>query len=91
MRIRMKAQITGTFHNRDGGVEVGDIVDVEDVHAARYITSGLAEAADTVEDAVVDETAETAVVKQPRRSRPKKQPDWDDEHAPGWKKVDDDA
>lgn len=89
MRIRMKTGVTGTFHHIEGGVQVGQVVDVDDASAASYITSGLAEDAKNVEEhAVVDEKTETAVAK-PRRGRTKKQPDWDDEHAPGWKEVDD--
>lgn len=85
MRIRLKQGVTGTFHNIDGGVEVGQVVDVDDVSAARYVKSGLAElVGDTVENAVIDTEVESAVVK-PRRGRPKKQPEWDDEQAPGWK------
>lgn len=94
MRIRMKEQITGAFHNRDGGVEVGEIVDVEDVHALRYINAGRAERVGKEpakeESAVVEsENVESAVVKRTTRGRAKKQSDWHDEHAPGWKDTED--
>jgi hypothetical protein len=93
MRIRMKETVTGAFHNIDGGVERGQVVDVEDVHALRYIAAGRAERVGKEpaeeESAVVEpEKVESAVVKK-RPGRPKKQPEWHDEHAPGWEKVDD--
>lgn len=93
MKIRLLASITGTFHNIDGGLEVGDVVDVDDASAARYVKSALAERVGKQpaeeESAVVEpENVESAVVKK-RPARPKKQPDWGDERAPGWKKVDD--
>lgn len=85
MRIRMKQGVTGTFHSIDGGVEPGQVVDVDDVSAARYVKSGLAELiGGTEENAVIDTEVESAVAK-PRRGRQKKQPEWDDEQAPGWK------
>jgi hypothetical protein len=83
--IKLRQPVTGTFHHIEGGVEVGQVVDVDDANAARYIKSGLAELVKDVEEhAVVDEKVEAAVVK-PRRGRPKKDPDWHDEDAPGWK------
>jgi hypothetical protein len=85
MRIRLLQMITGSFHGVDGGVEVGQLVDVDDISAARYVKSGLAELVKgTEESAVVEPEVESAVVK-PRRGRPKKQPEWHDEPAPGWK------
>jgi hypothetical protein len=88
--IRILQSITGSFHNIDGGVERGEIVDVEEVHALRYVKSGLAERVGKEpaeeESAVVEpEKVESAVVKRTTRGRPKKQPDWHEEHAPGWK------
>jgi hypothetical protein len=85
VKIRLLQMITGSFHGVDGGVERGQVVDVDDVSAARYVKSGVAELVKDVEEhAVIDEESESAVVK-PRRGRPKKAPGWDDEHAPGWK------
>jgi hypothetical protein len=98
----MRYDVTGSFHGIDGGVPRGVVVDIEDLHAQRYIDAEAADRADEEphfpdkqwvkeleeEDAVVEpEKVETAVVK--RRGRPKKQPDWHDEHAPGWKDTPD--
>jgi hypothetical protein len=44
MKIRMKISINGTFHNIDGGVKVGDVVDIDEQSAANYVASGYAEA-----------------------------------------------
>lgn len=91
MRIRMRVTVTGTFHNIDGGVQAGQIVDVDEASAKRYINmwpQPLAEPVDesVEENAVLDTPAETAVVTPRRgRGRPKKQPEWHDEDAPGWK------
>lgn len=85
MRIRLLQMVTGSFHGVDGGAERGSVVDVDDVSAARYVKSGLAELVKgTEESAVVETEVESAVVK-PRRGRQKKPPEWDDEQAPGWK------
>lgn len=46
MRIRMKVSVAGTFHNLPEGVQRGDVVDIDDVEAARYIMLGYAERAD---------------------------------------------
>lgn len=87
-RIRLKIHVTGSFHGIEGGVLPGTIVDVDDFDADRYVKNEIAEyVAGTEEHAVLDTEAESAVVK-PRRGRPKKQPEWDDEKAPGWKEVD---
>ena len=45
MKIRMKMSVFGTFHNLDGGVKVGQVVDIDDAEAERYIALGYAEAA----------------------------------------------
>lgn len=45
MKIRMKMTVQGTFHNIDGGVKVGDVVDIDDAEAERYIALGYAEKA----------------------------------------------
>ena len=87
MRIRMRQEITGTFHGVDGGVPRGGIVDVDEFHARRYIKNGMAEAVSdgpkhAEESAVLDAEGESTTVK--RRGRPKKQPEWHDEQAPGW-------
>ncbi len=44
MKIRMLAGIGGTFHNDRNGVNRGDIVDIDEHNAKRYISSGLASA-----------------------------------------------
>lgn len=46
MRLRMKISVSGTFHGNPEGVRVGDIVEVDDQNAARYISLGYAEKAD---------------------------------------------
>lgn len=85
MRIRLLQMVTGSFHGVDGGVERGSVVDVDDVSAARYVKSGLAELVKgTEEHAVVESEVESAVVK-PRRGRQKKDADWHEDKAPGWK------
>jgi hypothetical protein len=88
VKIRLLETITGSFHNIDAGVVRGQVVDVEDVHALRYINAGLAERVgkEPAEESAVIEPGkvESAVVKK-RTGRPKKQPDWHEEHAPGWK------
>lgn len=43
MKLRMKIDIGGTFHGRPEGVKRGDIVDVEDWIAERYIANDYAE------------------------------------------------
>lgn len=87
MRIRILQMITGSFHGVDGGAEVGQVVDVDDFSAARYIKSGLAELVKgTEESAVVEpDNVESAVVRPRRGGRPKKSPEWHEEKAPGWK------
>lgn len=90
MQVRMLIDVSGTFHNIDAGVRRGDVVDVDDATGARYMQHGIAEHFDTdtggEESAVLDTAgAESAVVPPKRRGgRPKKQPDWHDEKAPGW-------
>lgn len=44
MKIKMKVSISGTFHNIDGGVRIGDVVDIDDQSAANYMEAGYAEA-----------------------------------------------
>lgn len=87
MQIRMLIDVSGTFHNIDAGVRRGDIVDVDDATAARYVQHGIAEHVDAggEESAVLDAPgAESAVAKRRGAPRKKKQPDWHDEKAPGW-------
>lgn len=89
MRIRMRQTVTGTFHGIDKGVERGQIVEVGDVDGERYIKNGLAEpvTAGGEENAVLEPgNAETATVKR-RGGRPKKQPEWHDDDAQGFKEV----
>lgn len=44
MKIKMKMSVAGTFHNIDAGVVVGQVVDIDDAEAARYVALGYAEA-----------------------------------------------
>jgi hypothetical protein len=84
----MRIDVAGAFHNVDAGVKRGDIVDVDDASAARYIALGYAEPVDDhpgEEAAVLEPETESAVAK--RRGRKKKPPEWDDENAPGWSEV----
>ncbi len=43
MKIRLKYAVTGTFHNMDG-LRYGDVVEIDDGDAERYIRQGFAEA-----------------------------------------------
>lgn len=87
MKIRMKIGISGTFHNIEQGVKVGDVVEVDDLSGANYIASGYAEAAPArgVEHAVTEPSneerailsteiigASEKAVPQPRAPRPPK-------------------
>jgi hypothetical protein len=85
MRIRL-LYVTGSFHGLDN-VQHGQIVDIDEFNALRYIKMGVAEPVEehTEESAVLTPKVETATVK--RRGRPKKKPEWHDEHAPGWSEV----
>lgn len=95
MKIRFRYSVTGSFHGFDGGVERGEVVDVEDVHALRYVKFGMADRVGPVssdkkleaveESAIIEPEVESAVVKRTTRGRPKKQPEWHDEQARGWK------
>lgn len=87
MQVRMLIDVSGTFHNIDAGVCRGDVVDVDDATAERYVQHGIAELLDVggEESAVLDASgAESAVTKRRGGARKKKQPDWHDEKAPGW-------
>lgn len=55
MKIRLRRDITGTFHGIDGGLKRGDVVEVDDANGARYCKLGYAEP-------VVEKHVETAVV-----------------------------
>lgn len=44
MKIKWKIGVSGTVHNREGGVKVGDVMDLEDAEGERYIRLGYAEA-----------------------------------------------
>jgi hypothetical protein len=43
MKIRMKVDVHGTFHNMPGGARRGDIVDIDDDNALRYCALGYAQ------------------------------------------------
>jgi hypothetical protein len=43
MKIRMLMTVAGAFHNIEGGVKLGDVVDVEAAEARRYCALGYAE------------------------------------------------
>jgi hypothetical protein len=43
MKIKMKLDIHGMFHNMPAGVRRGDIVDIDDDNAARYCALGYAQ------------------------------------------------
>lgn len=58
MKIRMKIDVAGMFHNIPDGVRVGDEVDVEDDEAVRYCGLGYAEP--------VTKAAERAVAREER-------------------------
>lgn len=68
VKIRMRIAVLGSFHNMDSGVEVGQVVDIDDESALRYINLGYAEAVGDsgppVERATVPE-AETATLDSP--------------------------
>jgi hypothetical protein len=87
MRIRL-LHVTGSFHGLDT-VQDGQIVEVDEFNALRYIKNGIAEPVGdehAEESAVLTPKVEAATVK--RRGRPKKRPaEWHDEHAPGWSEV----
>lgn len=83
MRIRLLG-VTGTFHGIDN-VQPGQVVDIDQFNALRYIKLGIAEPVGdehAEESAVLTPPVETATAR--RRTRPKKKPDWRDESAPGW-------
>lgn len=90
MRIRLLQTVTGSFHNIDGGIPAGTVVDVDDDDAARYIKNGLAAPADdehqAAESAVLQPQTESTVAK-PRGRKKTPPPQWHDEHAPGWSEV----
>lgn len=89
MRIRLKITVAGTFHNLVEGVKVGDVVDIDDAEAERYIKLGYAELANQgrVEHAVPKSREERAVldteivgasskaVPQPRPPKPEPKPE----------------
>lgn len=45
MKIRMKRAVLGTFHDMPEGVAIGQVVDIPDAEAKRYIATDLAEPA----------------------------------------------
>jgi hypothetical protein len=47
MRVCWKSTpIMGMFHNRSAGIQTGEIVDIDPIHARRYVEAGLAVPAD---------------------------------------------
>ena len=97
MKIRMLVPMPGTLHSIYENTQAGDIIDVDEVSAARYVAQGFAVGVDvepSEERAVVEVEAEVAVpeVKVEKKrgpGRPRKvvEPDWADDDARGWKKV----
>jgi hypothetical protein len=45
MKVRMLIDVGGTFHNVAGGVKRGDVVEVDDDNARRYMQLGYAQSA----------------------------------------------
>jgi hypothetical protein len=43
MKIRMLISVAGTFHGDSNGVAFGDVVDLDDAHAMRYVALHYAE------------------------------------------------
>lgn len=83
MKIRMKLSVAGSFHNIDAGVKVGDVVDIEDAEAHRYVALGYAEAVvedkpkrppEVKEERAVAPKAETAVTKTDVVEKPAPKP-----------------
>lgn len=83
MKIRwLGPAVAGTFHNVDGGVAIGEVVDVDDAEAKRYIDLGQAEKASKktetatpsdadVETAALDDEEEEPEDGTPKQSAPK--------------------
>lgn len=46
MKIKMTRSVSGRFHGREGGVRAGEVVDIDEQNALRYIYCGAAEYAD---------------------------------------------
>jgi hypothetical protein len=46
MKIKFRLPILGMFHNDPNGVQVGQVVDVEEFHARRYVRNEWAEPVD---------------------------------------------
>ena len=42
MRVKFLHTIAGTFHNDPNGVQAGQVVDLDPIHAKRYIEHDLA-------------------------------------------------
>lgn len=78
MRIRMKINVAGTFHNNPEGVRVGDVVDyVDDENAQRYIDHDYAEEVEEdrkprVEEQAVKPVTEERAVVEPDLFKPVK-------------------
>lgn len=89
MKIRMLTSISGTFHGISAGVKHGDVVDVDEFSALRYLKAGYAhpvkdEAKPVVETAVVPvEDVETAKLDAPAEVDDKPQPLDEPKRGPG--------
>ena len=61
----MKIPVSGTFHNIDGGVAVGDVVEVDDDNGARYCWLGYAEKVTKKPDPEPEPVEEHATLPEP--------------------------
>jgi len=91
--IRMKIDVGGTFEGRVGGVNRGDVIDVPDANAARYIANSYAEPAPKSEPRVaVSAPQEADPQQQPQpESQPEPQPESDSGPRPLDEDDDDDS
>jgi hypothetical protein len=90
VKIRMLRTVLGSFHNRLEGAKYGEVVDIDEDNARRYIHVGMAEAVpEPPEERAVpdpDQSVQTAVPAR-KVGRPRRAPEWHDDDAPGFKPV----
>lgn len=72
MKIRMKITISGTFHNIGGGVQRGDVVDVDEANAIRYCKLGYAE---PVEERIEERAVVVPQVEERKQPDPEPEPE----------------